>query len=72
MNRSRTDISETDHAQQSRSAARKEIFDQQTWECEDMYEDALWLLYTVRDELLPQREHDWGAEDKEILERCEC
>ena len=36
-----------------------------------MYEDALWLLYTVRDELLPQREHDWGAEDKEILERCE-
>jgi hypothetical protein len=46
---------------QSRDAARKEIIDQQAWECEDMYEDALWLLYTVRDELLPQRGHDWGA-----------
>ena len=35
-----------------------------------MYEDALWLLYTVRDELLPQRENYWEAHDKEELERC--
>ena len=35
-----------------------------------MYEDALWLLYTVRDELIPQREHHWQAEDRELLQTC--
>ena len=36
-----------------------------------MYEDALWLLYTVRDELIPQRGHDWRAEDRGTLQKCE-
>lgn len=35
-----------------------------------MYEDALWLLYTVRDEFLPQREHDRQVEDREKLQTC--
>ncbi|CCA75829.1 hypothetical protein PIIN_09817 [Serendipita indica DSM 11827] len=35
----------------SRNAARKEILDQNPWDCEVMYQDALWLLYTVRDDL---------------------
>ncbi|KAH9927969.1 kinase-like protein [Epithele typhae] len=38
----------------SRSAARKELLNQATpEECELLYEESLWCLYTLRDDLLP-------------------
>ena len=39
---------------QSRTAARKELFDQATTpdECEKLYEESLWCLYALRDDLL--------------------
>jgi hypothetical protein len=50
------------HRQQSRAAARKELLDQMLTdnECEKLYEDALWCLYTVRDDIGQQSERDNG------------
>ena len=41
-------------APQSRTAARKELLDQASTpdECEKLYEESLWCLYALRDELL--------------------
>lgn len=51
----------------SRNAARKEILDQSSWECEEMYHDALWLLYTVRDDL-EARANEYLDEDRSTID----
>ncbi|KIM28182.1 hypothetical protein M408DRAFT_23888 [Serendipita vermifera MAFF 305830] len=51
----------------SRDAAKKEILDQGSWECEDMYHDALWLLYTVRDDL-EARSNAYIEEDRSTVD----
>jgi hypothetical protein len=41
---------------QSRTAARKELLNQMSSpdECEKRYEEALWCLYTLRDDIAPE------------------
>jgi serine/threonine-protein kinase ULK/ATG1 len=56
---------------QSRSAARKELLDQATSpdECEKLYEESLWCLYALQDDLL-QDDNPFLQEDRETIATC--
>jgi serine/threonine-protein kinase ULK/ATG1 len=60
-------------APQSRTAARKELLDQHAApdECERLYEDSLWCLYALQDDLL-QRGNPFMEEDRETIATCAC
>lgn len=57
---------------QSRSAARKELLDQATGpdECEKLYEESLWCLYALQDDLL-QDDNPFLQEDRATIATCE-
>ncbi|KAH9947772.1 kinase-like protein [Amylocystis lapponica] len=52
----------------SRTAARKELLDQATSpdECEKLYEESLWCLYALQDDLL-QKDNPFMAEDRNTI-----
>ena len=56
---------------QSRTAARKELLDQMTTpdECEKLYEESLWCLYALQDDLL-QSGNPFMDEDRETIATC--
>jgi hypothetical protein len=56
---------------QSRTAARKELLDQATSpdECEKLYEESLWCLYTLQDDL--QQDNPFMEEDRNTIATCE-
>lgn len=56
---------------QSRTAARKELLDQATSpdECEKLYEESLWCLYALQDDLL-QTGNPFMDEDRETIATC--
>jgi hypothetical protein len=56
---------------QSRTAARKELLDQATSpdECEKIYEESLWCLYALQDDLL-QTGNPFMDEDRETIATC--
>ena len=58
---------------QSRTAARKELLDQMTTpdECEKLYEESLWCLYALQDNLL-QTGNPFMDEDRETIATCMC
>ena len=58
-------------ALQSRTAARKELLDQHKTpdECEKLYEESLWCLYALQDDLL-QRDNPFMDEDRETISTC--
>jgi hypothetical protein len=58
-------------AVQSRTAARKELLDQATApdECEKLYEESLWCLYTLQDDLL-QTDNPFADEDRTTISTC--
>ncbi|CCL99070.1 uncharacterized protein FIBRA_01082 [Fibroporia radiculosa] len=55
----------------SRTAARKELFDQATSpdECEKLYEESLWCLYALQDDLL-QKDNPFMDEDRTTISTC--
>jgi hypothetical protein len=57
---------------QSRTAARKELLDQASTpdECEKLYEESLWCLYTLQDDLL-QADNPFAEEDRATIGTCE-
>ena len=56
---------------QSRTAARKELLDQMMTpdECEKLYEESLWCLYALQDDLL-QTGNPFMDEDRETIATC--
>jgi hypothetical protein len=56
---------------QSRTAARKELLDQATSpdECAKLYEESLWCLYTLQDDLL-QADNPFAEEDRTTINTC--
>jgi hypothetical protein len=58
---------------QSRTAARKELLDQHKSpdECERLYEESLWCLYALQDDLL-QKGNPFVDEDRETIATCAC
>ena len=56
---------------QSRTAARKELLDQATSpdECEKLYDESLWCLYALQDDLL-QTGNPFMDEDRETIATC--
>jgi len=56
---------------QSRTAARKELLDQMVTpdECEKLYEESLWCLYALQDDLL-QTGNPFMDEDRETIATC--
>jgi hypothetical protein len=56
---------------QSRTAARKELLDQHKSpdECERLYEESLWCLYALQDDLL-QKGNPFVDEDRETIATC--
>ena len=56
---------------QSRTAARKELLDQHKTpdECEKLYEESLWCLYALQDDLL-QKDNPFMDEDRETISTC--
>lgn len=56
---------------QSRTAARKELLDQATTpdECEKLYEESLWCLYALQDDLL-QTGNPFLEEDRTTIATC--
>jgi hypothetical protein len=58
---------------QSRTAARKELFDQATSpdECEKLYDESLWCLYALQDDLL-QTGNPFMDEDRTTIDTCAC
>lgn len=56
---------------QSRTAARKELLDQATShdECEKLYEESLWCLYALQDDLL-QTDNPFMDEDRTTISTC--
>jgi hypothetical protein len=56
---------------QSRTAARKELFDQATSpdECEKLYDESLWCLYALQDDLL-QTGNPFMDEDRTTIDTC--
>jgi serine/threonine-protein kinase ULK/ATG1 len=56
---------------QSRTAARKELLDQATSpdECAKLYEESLWCLYALQDDLL-QTGNPFMDEDRETIATC--
>ena len=57
----------------SRTAARKELLDQHKSpdECERLYEESLWCLYALQDDLL-QKGNPFVDEDRETIATCTC
>ena len=57
----------------SRTAARKELLDQHKSpdECERLYEESLWCLYALQDDLL-QKGNPFVDEDRETIATCAC
>jgi serine/threonine-protein kinase ULK2 len=57
---------------QSRTAARKELLDQQVTrdESEKLYEESLWCLYTLQEDLL-QAGNPFMDEDRATITTCE-
>jgi serine/threonine-protein kinase ULK/ATG1 len=55
----------------SRTAARKELLDQAMApdECEKLYEESLWCLYTLQDDLL-QVDNPYAEEDRATIGTC--
>lgn len=55
----------------SRTAARKELLDQATApdECEKLYEESLWCLYALQDNLL-QADNPFMDEDRNTIATC--
>jgi serine/threonine-protein kinase ULK/ATG1 len=55
----------------SRTAARKELFDQHKSpdECERLYEESLWCLYALQDDLL-QKGNPFVDEDRDTIATC--
>lgn len=64
-------ITANTHTLQSRTAARKELLDQATSpdECEKLYEESLWCLYALQDDLL-QTGNPFMDEDRETIATC--
>ena len=62
---------EAKHCLQSRSAARKELFDQAKSpdECEKVYEESLWCLYALQDNLM-QTDTPFLEEDRTTIQTC--
>jgi serine/threonine-protein kinase ULK/ATG1 len=58
---------------QSRTAARKELLDQATTpdECEKLYDESLWCLYALQDDLL-QTGNPFMEEDRATIDTCTC
>lgn len=58
---------------QSRTAARKELLDQASSpdECEKLYEESLWCLYALQDDLL-QTGNPFVDEDRATIATCRC
>lgn len=56
---------------QSRTAARKELLDQANRpdECEKLYEESLWCLYALQDDLL-QTDNPFMEEDRTTVQTC--
>ena len=56
---------------QSRTAARKELLDQHKSpdECERLYEESLWCLYALQDDLL-QKGNPFMEEDRDTIATC--
>jgi hypothetical protein len=56
---------------QSRTAARKELLDthKSPDECERLYEESLWCLYALQDDLL-QKGNPFMEEDRETIATC--
>jgi serine/threonine-protein kinase ULK/ATG1 len=56
---------------QSRTAARKELLEQHKSpdECERLYEESLWCLYALQDDLL-QKGNPFMEEDRETITTC--
>lgn len=56
---------------QSRTAARKELLDQANSpdECEKLYEESLWCLYALQDDLL-QTDNPFMEEDRTTIQIC--
>jgi hypothetical protein len=56
---------------QSRTAARKELLDQASSpdECEKLYEESLWCLYALQEDLL-QTGNPFMEEDRETIATC--
>lgn len=56
---------------QSRTAARKELLDQANSpdECEKLYEESLWCLYALQDDLL-QTDNPFMEEDRSTISTC--
>lgn len=61
----------TPSLKQSRTAARKELLDQMSTpdECEKLYEESLWCLYALQDDLL-QSGNPFMDEDHETIATC--
>lgn len=62
-----------DHALQlSRTAARKELLGKMSSndECEKLYEESLWCLYALQDDLM-QQENPFQTEDHKLIDTCE-
>jgi len=56
--------------EQSRTAARKELLDQASPdECEKLYEESLWCLYALQDDLL-QAGNPFMEEDRATIATC--
>jgi serine/threonine-protein kinase ULK2 len=56
---------------QSRTAARKELLDEarEPDECINLYEESLWCLYALQDDLL-QRDNPFMEEDRSTISTC--
>lgn len=56
---------------QSKMAARKELTNEMSSpdECEKLYEEALWCLYALQDDLL-QKDNPYIEEDRETISTC--
>lgn len=62
----------TKFALQSKTAARKELLDKATTpdECEKLYEESLWCLYALQDDLLLQAGNPFLDEDRATIASC--
>ncbi len=59
------------YSRQSRTAARKELLDQASSrdECEKLYEESLWCLYALQDDLLQSGNQNMD-EDQRLIADC--
>ena len=64
-------IADLAYPSQSRSAARKELLDQARSpdECEKLYEESLWCLYALQDDLM-QTDNPFVEEDRTTIQTC--